>query len=177
MRDAAATARGERQETIDEALSPRAQRTGTATRGPRTERDGVRGYRVECALDRMHRDHPREVTTAHVAAGNRFLRDYEVGVMGARLSSRQQERVSGGSAPDVPQSRLDAIRRYHDAVASMGRQASDVLDAVVIHGAAVATVARDLGTTPHRAMGRVVAALERLREHYDAAPRERGERE
>ena len=126
----------------------------------------IRGYRAEGIVERMHAAMPREVTEEHVKAANRLLDDYEIGVMGAQVTAKHQGRVDGRTAADMPQRQLDAIGRYHGAVAALGRAAAELLGAVVFHGMSCEAVAVHTGSDRIRVTGRVTAGLERLREHY-----------
>ena len=73
-----------------------------------------------------------------------------------------------------PSERLDDLERYQTAKKAAGRL-SDILQEIVCNGASLRAYAARWRMHQSAAMGRLIAALDVLRDHYDAidAPRKR----
>ena len=125
----------------------------------------IHGWRSVRTIDVLHRHSPREITAAHVKAAGRLLSDYEIGIEGAS-NGRSYDRVDGAASGGISGIRLDALRRYREAMDVCGVEGARVLGWVVIDNLSVAKIADKLGLHRDRAHGRLYAALERLREHY-----------
>ncbi len=125
----------------------------------------IKGWRRVWTIAVLHASCPREITEAHVKAAEKLLADYEFGVEGAS-NGRTYDRVDGASSGGISGDRLDAVRRYREALAVCGTEGGMVLGWVVIHNWTVTRLAAQLGLHRDRAHGRLYAGLERLREHY-----------
>jgi len=138
--------------------------TGTAARmyGSRT----VQGWRRVSTIKSLHETSGREITAAHVKAAERLLGDYEIGIEGAVQSGTPSERVDGGSSAGISGARLDAMKRYRQAMEAIGATAALIVCKVVLDNWTVTELAAALGIHRDRAHGRLQAGLERLREHY-----------
>jgi hypothetical protein len=113
------------------------------------------------------------VTKHHVASAERFRADYEVGELGARPDQTIGfVSCSAGSPGGPTEVRLDALRRYRNAKRALGRSSAALLHVVLIDRIDVTTHAEDRGISRHVAMGMLIAALDRLQEHYDGAASE-----
>lgn len=125
----------------------------------------IQGFRALSSIYRMFAS--GAVTLEMLAASNRFLRDYEVGVEGVRLCERV--RVDGGSGPDgYGATQLDALRHWREALQALGPSAASIVVPVVLQNWTVADWARVKGVGAHQAMGRLLAGLDRLKEWYDS---------
>lgn len=139
-----------------------ADKTGRTKRGARFGARKVRGFRRVWTIDVLHRGSPNEVTKAHVAAAERLVNDHQVRE-GAVLSSG-----SGSGVLGVVDVRVQAALRYEAAMAAVGEQGRFVLFRAAALNWTVLALAEALGITRDRAHGRLQAALDLLREHYDA---------
>jgi hypothetical protein len=110
------------------------------------------------------------VTKHHMAAAERYRADYEVGELGARPDQTVGfASVSAGSPGGPTQVRLDALKRYRDAKRALGRSSAGLLHTVLIERIDITTNAEERGISRHVAMGMLIAALNRLEEHYAGA--------
>lgn len=131
-------------------------------RGQRT----VRGYRVVDPLLHLHRRNPTEVTAEHVRAAARLRNDYET-ANGAQCTAAELRITSGAAGGKNPADvQLDAIARLRGAIQAVGPSLYGVLAPVVIHGWTVGRLAEARGSSAHRVTGYLVAALDRLADHY-----------
>lgn len=127
----------------------------------------VKGYRVVDPILHLHRRSPGEVTERHVRSANRLRDDYEAH-LGA--NSGRAPRVSGGGSGWEPADyQIDAISRVSAAFNAVGPSMWHVLMPVVIHGWTVGRLAEARGSSAHRVQGYLVAALDRLADHYEPA--------
>ena len=75
----------------------------------------------------LHMRNPRDCTREHLLAADRLLTDYEVGELG--LSGKGS---GGDSTPS--DARLDALKRYREAVQAVGQNLCAVLLPVALSG-------------------------------------------
>jgi len=130
----------------------------------RREPRQIDGFRRFDALLAMHKQSPETWTAAHVEAGARFRRDYEVGIEGAAQNG------GGGTAAWSPDgrmiSRLDAATSYREAMDMLGYTMGWTIRRLILENWTLSDLATHYGATRHRVSGRVEAALTRLVEHY-----------
>jgi hypothetical protein len=113
------------------------------------------------------------ITDEHVTAGQRFMRDAEA-ADGARPGRDLAEGRIDGAQSGPGDSRLFALRRYREAVQAVGQRGSAIVTLVVVENCTISDLARRLGVKQHyAALGMLIAALDRLAEHYwPKAPRQ-----
>lgn len=168
------------------ARNPVLARDGTVLRGPLVEADEwrdpeddnpraraprmIRGF---ARVDVLRNLHLRRglVTLAHLADARRFADDYEIG-MGARPGYERPEAGTGVPAFGLGQTQLDALDRFHAACVAVGVRGCTILVPVAVANADLGTVARARGVSTDVAHGLLVAALDRLGEHYGEVGRE-----
>jgi len=138
------------------------------TPGGRGGAKTVHGYKRTWTIDLLHKTTPGDVTKKHVWAASRWLNDYELS-MGCTPGARIRERVDGETESTLGSMdmRLRAADRFNEASDAVGRSGVMVLKLVIIDNMSLARVASVLGTSSHKASGRVCAALDRLVEHYN----------
>ena len=145
----------------------------------------VRGYRSRMEIDRLRASSPRVFTTALIRSARRLLRDYAIGIEGARTGGRAPVAPPGTSPDDLPgpdDHRMNAAARYRAARAALGPTLADVVCWVVLENWTLHRLAlrlhpaRKTGAAPnvHRASGQLLAGLQRLLEHYQAVGAEKG---
>jgi hypothetical protein len=127
------------------------------------------------AVDPVYAAHLRagsKITLRHVRAANKYLTDYEMGILGSRPNAPERvggTRAAGAMYPSEEQcARVRSILIAHQA---LGAAATQILRHVVLGipdplRRDAASYARRFGMDPKLAMGLLVAALERLAEHY-----------
>jgi hypothetical protein len=125
----------------------------------------VNGWRSVRTMTKLHGINPREFTAAHLRAANKLLTDYEIGIEGAS-NGRNYDRVDGAVPGDISAIRLDALRRYREAMEACGVQSARVLGLAIISNLSIVKLAGTLGINKEQAHGRLYGAVERLREHY-----------
>ena len=81
-------------------------------------------------------------------------------------SERRHGQGSGGDATPSD-ARLDALKRYRQAVQAVGQNLSAVLLPVVLLGWTIKRVAEGRGASEEKVSGYLAAALDRLDEHYN----------
>lgn len=165
------------------ARNPVVASDGTVLRGPLVEADEwrdpddddpraraprmIRGFSRVDVLRNLHLRRGL-VTTAHLADARRFAGDYEIG-MGARPGYERPEAGTGVPSFGLGQTQLDALDRFHAACEAVGVRGCSVLVPVAVANHDLGTVARARGVSTDVAHGLLVAALDRLGEHYDDA--------
>lgn len=107
------------------------------------------------------------ITPAHHAAATKYLDQYQRGVLGAGRSRtivpmRKMVAQSGG----YQETQLAAAKGYRDATAAVGTALTPALAWCVLSHGTVAGWAECRGWNPHKAAGYLIAALDRLAEHY-----------
>lgn len=130
----------------------------------------VKGFRVADPILHLHRRSPGEVTERHWMSSCKLRDDYEAH-LGAS-GGRDPGRIIGEPSYEPATFQIDAIGRVRDAFLAVGPTLWGVLLPVVIHGYTVARLAEARGTSAHRMQGYLVAALDRLADHY-YPPKER----
>lgn len=141
----------------------------------------VHGFRRADPLITLHRRSPHEVTERHLRAAERLRDDHEIGE-GVRGVGRG---AGGGVGPTDAQ--LDGLTRYREAVAAVGQSQCAILLPVVLAGWTVKRWVESKGPatdsnsrvlydrrgqplpamTEQKAAGYLIAALDRLHEHYN----------
>jgi len=124
----------------------------------------VHGYRRSDPLITLHRRSPREVTQQHLQAAERLRDDYEIGE-GINLG-----KGSGGESGPLDV-QIDARTRYRAAVQAVGPRLCTVLLPVVLSAWTVKQWAEDRGMSETKATGYLIAALDRLQDHYNPVVR------
>lgn len=124
----------------------------------------VHGYRRSDPLITLHRRSPREVTDQHLRAAERLRDDYEISE-GVNLG-----KGSGGESGPLDV-QLDARARYRAAVQAVGPRLSTVLLPVVLSSWTVKQWAEDRGMSETKAAGYLIAALDRLQDHFNPVVR------
>jgi len=123
----------------------------------------IRGWRRVWTIDTLHKTSPNEITEAHVAAAERLVGDHQ---------RREGAITTGGRSGDGKMGPIDvrvaAGIEYDAALVAVGQQGAGILFRAAILNWTVTTLATKLDISRDRAFGRLQAALERLREHYDA---------
>jgi hypothetical protein len=141
--------------------------------GAYARRQGARvihGQRAVWQVARLHGTSPNEITAAHLKAAERYLNDWNV--RNGPLRSQLGQGAGGGDTPIV-NAAVRAGAAMDAVAAALGPSALRILNIVVINNRPVSVLAGALGIAHARAFGRFVAAIERLREHYQppAKPR------
>ncbi len=125
----------------------------------------IKGWRRVWQISAMHHRNPREITAVLVRAAEKLLADYEFGIEGA-TNGRTYDRVDGASSGGISGDRLDAVRRYREAMAVCGAAGAEILVWVVIDNHTNSWLGEKLGIHRDQAHGRLYSSLQRLREHY-----------
>ncbi len=127
----------------------------------------VRGHRRYDVL-RGLKDGGDLVTIQHVATADRYRLDYEVGHEGANPGGEGGlVRVDQAYQEDGPtHRRLAAMARYREATVAVGQTLNVILVHVVLLNRDVTSYAVPRNIRREIAMGYLVAALDRLLEHY-----------
>jgi hypothetical protein len=104
----------------------------------------------------------------HHDAATRYHNAYEVGILGAR--DRLSVYVDCRGAPaGIADAQLAAATDYRQATQAVGLTLSAALVWCVLGRGTAAGWAADRGWNPHRAQGYLLAALDRLADHYENA--------
>lgn len=154
-------------EIIRDALVQREDRRDPTDETARFKKTGarmIRGWRRVWTIDALHKSSPLEITEAHVKAAERLVADHQ-----------RREGVVSGGRPSNGESdmgpidvRVAAAIRYEEAMEAVGPYGKGILIRVAVANWTVTKLAERMGINRNRAFGRLTAALERLREHYDA---------
>jgi hypothetical protein len=140
-----------------------------AARFKKTGARTIRGWKRVWTIDVLHRKPNSEVSEAHVKAATRLVDDHQ----------RREGVVSGGraSGSDTDMGPIDvrvaAGIRYEAAMEFVGVSGASILFRVVILNWTLAKLAERIGSTSDRTLGRLMAVLDRLVEHYDSGKRKR----
>lgn len=140
--------------------SARFKKTGART---------IRGWKRVWTIDVLHNKPNPKVTEAHVKAATRMVDDHQ----------RREGVVSGGRATgsDTDMGPIDvrvaAAIRYEEAIEFVGASGAAILIRAVVLNWTLAKLAERSGETSDTALGRLLAALDRLVEHYDGGKRRR----
>lgn len=117
----------------------------------------VRGYRVADPLDRL----PCDAEQRRAAGKLRWLHDIAEGVRAGK-----GEKVDGGRSHEPTVAQLDAITARREAFEALGVRACAFVVPVVLSGWTVADLVARHGGNAMAVQGRVMAALDRLVEHF-----------
>lgn len=105
------------------------------------------------------------ITPAHHAAACKYLEQYQRGVLGAgRNRSVVPMRVI--TPTGYQEGQMQAAQAYRLATAAVGTTLTPALAWCVLSHGTVAGWAECRGWNPHKAAGYLIAALDRLAEHY-----------
>jgi hypothetical protein len=137
----------------------------------------VYGFRAADPLLTLHKRFPKDYTKKHVDAAERLRNDYEIGHEGARPGYERLMREVGSTltiAGDYTSvhSQAGALRRYQSAMKALGKDLADVIRFVVLGIGAepgcnnLSAWAKRRGIGDDKAGGYLMAALDRLAEHY-----------
>ena len=112
----------------------------------------------------------------HGVAAERLRRDYELGVFGMShgVFKYEPDRVQGVGAADGPSAMQgEHLEYFQRAEAAVGPRLFAVLVACIISGQPITDYATKLQINRQNASGRLIAACDRLLDHYDVtdAPR------
>ena len=130
----------------------------------------VIGYRRADPLLILHR-RGGEVTKDHIRAAHRFRDDYEIG-HGARPGYERPEAGCGAAdAMGAAEMQFRAMDSYKAAMLAVGIRLSSILVVVVLEGRSPTSYAEERGQSAVKMVGYLVAALDRLLEHYEQGPR------
>ena len=132
-------------------------------KGARFGARAIRGFRRVWTIDVLHRGSPNEITAAHVAAAERLVTDHQ-----RREGAVVMRSGSGASELGAIDVRVQAGIHYEAAMAALTEQGRFVVLRVAILNWTIVKLAEKLKINRDRAHGRVQAALDDLREHYDA---------
>ena len=120
----------------------------------------IKGYRVSDPLDRLPCD------ASQIKASARLRDDWERG-SGARTGTSDAGRVDSASRDhDSTAGQLEARRRYETATQAVGPRGCIYLLPVVLSGWTVTDLVLKYGGNAMSMQGRVLAALDRLADHY-----------
>ncbi len=110
----------------------------------------------------------------HLKAARRLRQDWERG-SGAMSGGGDAGKVdsSSGDRDGGTVGQLEARRRYQDAVEAVGPRLCGYLLPVVLAGWTVAQMVTKHGGNPMALQGRVMAALDRLADHFGGMPQTR----
>lgn len=127
----------------------------------------IEGYRAADAL-RALQNRGAQITRLHMQAANKLRTSYELGEIGARPGYERPEISSPYFGPcDGPQTvRLDNLKKYREAKASVPRSQWPILEHVVIRNASVRSYAAEQRMRRDQAVGYLIAALDCLVDHY-----------
>ena len=159
---------------LREAIAERAEwddpsDTNTRSKTPRQ----VIGYRRADPLLILHK-RGGEVTKDHIRAAHRFRDDYEIG-HGARPGYDRMNAAAGSSddkeRPGAAEMQFRAMDGYKAAMLAVGIRLSSILVVVVLEGRSPTSYAEEKGQSAVKMVGYLVAALDRLQEHYEQGPR------
>ena len=134
----------------------------------------ISGHRASDSLSNLF--NIGTISRSQQAAGARYRRAWELGEMGPGGSAISRLGTTSGGSSDAGPSeiRLAHLERYQSAKKAAGRL-SDILHEVVCNGASLRAYATRWQMHQSAAMGRLIAALDVLRDHWDTvdAPRKR----
>jgi hypothetical protein len=131
--------------------------------------EGIRRYDPLLAL---HRQTPERWTSAMVIAGERYRRDYEVGVLGASSAG-------GRGAVDLPcphvkaWAKAAALTRHKAAREALGPTLHAYVSDLLVSRLSLRAIESNRGLPRDRTAAMVEAAMLRLVDHYDGTKPER----
>ena len=106
------------------------------------------------------------ITPAHHAAACKYLEQYQRGVLGAGRNRSIVPMQRSAGPGGYQETQLAAAKGYRDATAAVGTTLTPALAWCVLSHGTVAGWAECRGWNPHKAAGYLIAALDRLAEHY-----------
>ena len=140
----------------------------------RREARVILGERRYDPLLMLHRQTPERWTSAMVMAGERYRRDYEVGVLGASSAG-------GRGAIDLPcphvkaWGKAAALTRHHAARDALGLTLHAYASDLLVSRLSLAAITSNRGLPRDRTATMVEAAMLRLVDHYDGTKPKREE--
>lgn len=132
----------------------------TRTVGTRTVRQ-VHGFRRADPLITLHRRDPREITVQHLRAAERLRDDFE------KSQGVMRGNGTGNGDMGIVNAQMAASARYRAAVRDIGPRLWTILRLIAIDGWTVAQWAEKFELSEHKAKGYLIAALDRLHDHYN----------
>jgi hypothetical protein len=108
----------------------------------------------------------------HYTAAKQYLDAYEVGIMGAKNRNPLVLVDRSGGPAGMADVQLMAAREYAQATKVVGLALNPVLVWCVLGRGSLATFAAEYGWNQHMATGYLLAALDRLAEHFGLAQRD-----
>ncbi len=111
------------------------------------------------------------LTSAQLQAGERLRADYERGGLSARVTMRWDAAPPAGNrggarSSDASLARIDAHRRFHDAVDHVGPGLSDICWRVICAGEGIGYAEKAMGWPARSGKLVLVLALDRLTRFY-----------
>jgi hypothetical protein len=126
----------------------------------------IQGERRYDPLLMLHRQTPDRWTVAMVVAGERYRRDYEVGVLGASSAGGR-----GATEPPCPHvkalAKSKARTRYDAAVDALGLTLHAFVSDFLVQRYSLVDITKKRGLPRDRTAAMVEAAMLRLVDHYD----------
>jgi len=126
----------------------------------------VRGHRVADPLVTLHKRQPSEVTTRHVRCAERYRDDFEA-AQGARDPDAKGNNGGPQSGCGPSMAHLLALEAYRGANDAVGPRLCFALEHVVLGYQTVSAFAAAARLSPETAKGYLLAALDRLVDHYE----------
>lgn len=134
------------------------------------ERDGARlisGWKRVWTIDSLAKTSPDHITPVLVKTATRFLNDVEQSLCAAQTAHTGNHVDNGSDAPGRMDAMIAAAIRVDEARTAVGAHGARVLMMAVVQNQKLTSIALYFRISRDRAFGLVLAALTRLREHYD----------
>jgi hypothetical protein len=134
------------------------------------ERDGARhisGWKRVWTIDSLAKTSPDHITPALVKAATRYLNDVEQSEGAAQTANTGNRADNGSDAPGRMDAMIAAAIRVDEARNAVGAYGARALMMAVVQNQKLTIIALYFKISRDRAFGLVLAALTRLREHYD----------
>ncbi|MBB3175473.1 hypothetical protein FHR90_003329 [Endobacter medicaginis] len=138
---------------------------GSSVSVTRDAATGIRTQSVSGAFEHMLRS--GSLLPRHKAAADRWLADFEFGVLSAR-DPEKRGTGAAGSHDGFQIARLDAVNLYFKAKWALGPAAHSLLEPVLHERLSLTVLEIKLGRDRRYISGKIEAALDRLVEHYYA---------
>lgn len=132
---------------------------------PENMRRTVSGYRRTDTIFHLFK-RGDAVSRDHLITVERYRNDYELGVEGAKPGHTRSPVRSGFNAVDPAKSQIDALRRYRAANFSVGPRLCGILHPIVLGNMTIKDWADRNDVNESVAKGRLMAAIDRLADHY-----------
>jgi hypothetical protein len=115
----------------------------------------------------LHLRSKAEVTDRHIRSAEQFRDDYEIGILGARPPRHGNSTGSTAAGGGLTEMQMLAADAYRRARSSVGESQCRILDAVVLGLDNVSSYAAKVNVSEQVAKGYLIAALDRLADHYE----------